>query len=304
MDPALKDKLTSWEYLLKECLELERWGQQLEALELYERLQRDVNKTLSESQSDVGATQRSCMMKLSQCLQGRTAKLRNLRASGLDVDGIKAITESLFAVFDGSRPFPVELRALRVSLGADGATAASSSLNEPSTPLSASVQSMISGNTFVGGGTLLAPPRVPRGDSVVKITIDSFDLKDATSYLEPFIAISVRDHAGRALETPQDTPNAIKKDGTKVFFGHTCFLQTPLSRFDPNSNVFFEFKHWKPDKKKYSVRCWSMMSKAELVEGTACLEIYAKPTDYHAKTFKRHSSKDLFMHINVSVIVN
>eukprot|EP00760_Papus_ankaliazontas_P022046 PhM_4_TR18789/c0_g1_i1/m.75938 len=301
MDPALKDKLTSWEYLLKECLELERWGQQLEALELYERLQRDVNKTLSESQSDVGATQRSCMMKLSQCLQGRTAKLRNFRASGLDVDGIKAITESLFAVFDGSRPFPIELGTLVIG----SVETKQKPLSGDPTVLATGTRDPIPGSALrVGEGTLRTAPRVRSGDVVVKLQIVKVGLKDAPSYLEPHLTVSARDSSGCEIDAPQDTPMAVAKDGMYVSFGHVCFLQTPLNKMPSGANVFFEFKHWKPDKKKYSVRCWSMMSKAELVEGTACLEIYAKPTDYHAKTFKRHSSKDLFMHINVSVIVN
>lgn len=47
-------------------------------------------------------------------------------------------------------------------------------------------------------------------------------------------------------ETPTSTNIAIQH----VFFDNTVYIQTPLNKLPTGAAIFFEFKHWKADKKK------------------------------------------------------
>jgi len=70
-----------------------------------------------------------------------------------------------------------------------------------------------------------------------------------------------------------------------------------------NAALFFEFKHYKPKKKKVSVRCWSFMELSELKrDEEIVLEIYHKPTDLKKKKFKLHSEKPLYLHLYATFI--
>ncbi|KAF4710576.1 hypothetical protein FOZ62_007668, partial [Perkinsus olseni] len=69
------------------------------------------------------------------------------------------------------------------------------------------------------------------------------------------------------------------------------------------SAIFFEFKHYKPKKKKVSTRCWSFMDLQEIKpDEETVLEIYHKPTDLRKKKLKLHSVKKLYLHIFISLI--
>jgi len=301
LDPFLRDRIASWEYLTRQAVSLEGWGQQVEALEVYEKLRADVENNLNLHQN-AAMTARTTMMKFSQCIQGRIARIRNPRSPGLEVEAISKLCDQFHALFTGQAPFPIEIGSLKVAEGQarGGPTAMQTSDNAKSgIPSDVAI-----GETKVGAGTLLAPPKVGRGEVVAKISVQRIGLKDAETYLEPFITVSVRDSMGKEIEGPQDTPTTTKRDKTYINFDCGVYLQTPLSRIPDTANIFLEFKHWKAKEKKYSVKCWSMMSKAELTEGSATLEIYAKPADYTAKKFSRHSVKDLYLHVGISLVTN
>ena len=62
--------------------------------------------------------------------------------------------------------------------------------------------------------------------------------------------------------------------------------------------LFFEFKHYKPKKKKVSTRAWAFMELSELKrDEEIILEIYHKPTDLRKKKLKLHSGKPLYLHL-------
>lgn len=59
-----------------------------------------------------------------------------------------------------------------------------------------------------------------------------------------------------------------------VFFDTKVHLQTNLEAIKKeNMAVFFEFKHWKPKKKKLSTRCFCFMEPDEIKEGVIKLEL-------------------------------
>eukprot|EP00759_Apiculatamorpha_spiralis_P001523 PhF_6_TR10554/c0_g1_i12/m.16773 len=315
LDPFIKDRVGAWEYLLKQSFDLERWGQQIEALEVYEKLTADIDKTIKQNNPNVNATTRSAMMKFHQLCQGRLTKYRNPRlAGGVDAETMQLMltkcNSNFVGIFTGQVPFPVDVGSLKVSATTSEGVApvglVAPATGAPSTPVNNAPDHLT--DRAVGAGKLLPPPRVARGDVVAKLIIEKIGLKDAPTYLEPFITVSVRDsNTGREIEPTQDTPTTSMREGTYVSFGEalgSVYLQTPINRMPDTTNVFFEFKHWKAKESKYSVRCWAMLSKAELVEGSNCLEIYAKPADFTAKKFSRHSVKDLYFHVQVSLTMN
>jgi hypothetical protein len=54
-----------------------------------------------------------------------------------------------------------------------------------------------------GDGTLRPPPGFERGDVSLTIHVEKWGLKDAMSYYEPRVVVSVRDEKGKAVEAVQ-----------------------------------------------------------------------------------------------------
>ncbi len=55
--------------------------------------------------------------------------------------------------------------------------------------------------------------------------------------------------------------------------GNTVHIQTPLENFKKDWAIFFEFKHYKPQKKKVSTRCFAFMELDEIKPGEIMLEL-------------------------------
>ena len=82
-------------------------------------------------------------------------------------------------------------------------------------------------------------------------------------------------------------------------------MQNTLEDIEPGSAVIFEFVHYKPKKKKNSVRCWCFIERADLKSGQQVLELYKKPTNTDAiqnpKKLNLHTVKPLYLHVDVRV---
>lgn len=98
----------------------------------------------------------------------------------------------------------------------------------------------------------------------IKVVIERIGLKDAAEYIDPFITLSVVDDNGVLMESPQDTPYSTKLDGKYLHFHCTIYVQTPLDALPRDGAVMLEFKHYKPDKQKTSVRAYSFLDKEEV----------------------------------------
>ena len=72
--------------------------------------------------------------------------------------------------------------------------------------------------------------------------------------------------------------------------------------------LFFEFKHYKPSKKKTSTRCFALLEAKELQKaisaagGPVCLELYKKPTDFSRRALHLFTIKQLYLHCTVNAI--
>jgi len=117
--------------------------------------------------------------------------------------------------------------------------------------------------------------------------------------------VIVTDHRHQVIDEHTLSPTLSEKRATHVHFGgHAVYLRLSLEDMHAlGATIFFEFKHYKPFKKKVSTRCWSFMELGELKKDTdTVLEIYHKPTDLRKKKINLHSVKPLYLHLKPSFI--
>merc|ERR1711879_348616 len=125
----------------------------------------------------------------------------------------------------------------------------------------------------------------------------------AQDYIDPFMTILVADPRTNLLDT-HDTPIAKERRATHVVFNHQVYLNISLEDMQrQGAALFFEFKHYKPKKKKTSTRCWCFMELDELKrDEEIVLEVYHKPTDLRKKAIKLHTEKPLYLHLFASFV--
>lgn len=211
----------------------------------------------------------------------------------------------LTGLFSGSRAvFPESLAELAVSSGG----------GHSARPTAGDGDEMWIGpdddaGTFEGGsappimaGTLL--PALPASEgTTIEIAIDRIGLKDAEVYIDPYIDVSVVRPGGMPVGKKQATPGATKRQPQYIHFDVSVHLQTTLEDIEPGSAVIFEFVHYKPKKKKNSVRCWCFIERADLKPGQQVLELYKKPMKPEAianpKKLNLHTVKPLYLHVDV-----
>eukprot|EP00667_Euglena_gracilis_P016197 EG_transcript_16932 len=251
---SLSDQVEKWDRLLAATLEEESFGQVIEATEGYGNLiglvkavlddRGEAKKTFAPLTTD----ERAALVKLQRCFVARKQAIAQPTAGqAVSLDDMRTIQKNFKKIFKGG-PFPIDtmhLSGIKVSSQEEDEDAPFQDENK--------------------GALLPCPTKLRPGETVVKLSISNIGLKDATTYLDPFFHISVRDVEGNELEPEQDTPHPVgpRKDKS-VQFDCTVYLQTPLSRLPDDAAVFFEFRHWKPKKNKISTRCWSMLTVEEI----------------------------------------
>jgi len=141
------------------------------------------------------------------------------------------------------------------------------------------------------------------------VLIKKIGIKDVTGlhgpkYIDPYIAISVVDNCGTYLESKQFTPNSrTVVDQQHIGFGYTVYLDTSYdSLAAKHGAIFFEFNHYKPQKKKTSTKCFAFVETYEIKKENQdfVLELYKKPTDLKRKKLHLMSIKPLYLHIRLS----
>ncbi|KIZ04210.1 hypothetical protein MNEG_3752 [Monoraphidium neglectum] len=271
------------------------------------------------------------------------AGMQSLKAfvTGLIVSDVQ-LPPTLVPLVGGATPSPgVQLAPWprRTGLGASGAEEADSASvpegpdggwTRASSGGAAAASAMLGTDAFGRGpgaerGTLRPPPEdLAPGEATLSVFIDSWRVKGADSMHDASVAISVRDAAGRLVEAVQETPPPDSVSEQQLRWGATVHLQTLLSRLEGAWAVFFELRHWKPAKKKRSVKAWCQLDSDELgpllqpqqqpqghaLEGSGdgdghrrALEVYAKPPQYARGTTAPRllSSKPLYLQVAIHV---
>jgi len=158
-----------------------------------------------------------------------------------------------------------------------------------------------------GAGTLRAQPtNLKPGDETLSVFIEKWGFKDgASKFRDPQVVVSVRNMNGDPVEAVQETPVPRGQGAANqnyVFFEKWVHIQTTLNKLGSKCAIFFEFRHYKPDKKKRSIKSYCMLEMDEIRSGPIQLEIYKKPANY-----KRNrdpsllSVKPFYLHLDLRI---
>eukprot|EP00948_MAST-09A_sp_MAST-9A-sp1_P001060 g1060.t1 len=157
-------------------------------------------------------------------------------------------------------------------------------------------------------GTLLKMPPTfkskNQGDTLIALRFEKIGMKDALKFIDPVIRLNVY-CSGVTVCPPQTTGVAKLVKDSHLFYGSWTFLSISHEQLlAMNALLVFEFIHFKPKKKKHSVKCYAIMEMDELVNGSVVLELYRKPTKpkRDPKVHKLHTTKDLFLHLKIKIL--
>jgi len=280
-----------WQAQFQKALKADSWGQVVEAQEDYQIMASNI--AAKQGLPFITSKEKDTMQRIVLCLSARAQALRTMTETITSMD-MQALTGVFEVLFTGREPdiFPIDQHkcggAQPVRPSTDGEIIEA---GEEHGGYNASdwVQSQAALRSVTG--------------TVVCLRIEKVGLKDAQEYIDPFVTVMVADTKTNLLDT-HDTPIAKERRATHVIFNHQVYLNISLEDMQRQAAaLFFEFKHYKPKKKKVSTRCWSFMELQELkMDDEIVLEIYHKPTDLRKKKLKLHSEKPLYMHLYATFI--
>lgn len=281
----------NWASIFKEALEADTWGQSLEAQDEYNALLRSIKNALDDSSINFSADERSTLAKFQAAIGMRLAKIDG-EEQGLNLDDMKKLTPVLDDLFRRDIHFPLDVKAGGFAQESNVVGDFEESDNQESHEEKES--------------TMNPQTTHPRGTTTLRVTIDKIGLKDAQTYIEAHMTVSVVDPTGSRVLEQIDTGNSNRMKPYYVTFQESVNVSTPLETFQQGHTLFFEFKHYKPKKRKVSTRCFTFMEFEEIEkyangQTTACLELYKKPTDFTRKRINLFTIKKLYLHVQVSI---
>ncbi|KAF0688660.1 Aste57867_19730 [Aphanomyces stellatus] len=303
MGESMAKRHRKWVQLMEEAVQADGWGQVLEAVEAYEKaagviLQDLVDMELSDEQQDIVEKIVVTMNLRTTCLSAIDGKSR---PSKDDMVALVKVLENILR--KTPRVFPLDLAEFE-TLNHDNENEPSpvKQRARPSDPAPTHLQSLDDNTTATTAGL-----EENDGDNPIylTITIQKIGLKDVYRYSDPQIVVSVVDKDLVAVEEKQETPISTELDPPYVLFESEIALRTNLHAMRQNdSTIFFEFVHYKKDKRKKSVRCWTMLEMDEIKPKagkttTLALELYTKPCDMAKKNVHLFTVKPLYLHVTL-----
>ncbi|XP_052058471.1 axin interactor, dorsalization-associated protein-like isoform X1 [Mytilus californianus] len=296
-----EDKLiAAWHKAFERCTDVDLWGQPLEAIDGYQRLSKQLLQCSNVDCQIFTDEQKKILSKISICLDLRCKSLQNPGSiEGILLDDLKKIGNTLQNILNQkSKDFPVDVTAAQIqSQTFNGIKTQHSSDNEDDRQ---EKDAFFVYDVSVKG-SLLPKPVSFGGLPMLSIRVEKIGLKDAVSYIDPFITVSVKDASGSDMTAPQDTPIAMNKEGSYLIYNVDVFVQKCIDSLPLGFAIFFELKHYKPKKKDVSTKCWAFMEKDEIKEGQAALELYKKPTDFKRKKLNLLTVKPLYLHLKLLI---
>lgn len=284
LDPEKEQLRQDWTMKFKSATQADSWGQVLEAQEEYHRLAGDI--AAKQSDPFIPSSDKDIMQRLVLCLSARVQSLKTLSEIITAMD-MKALEPIFGLLFTGTtlESFPIEPHKFQSA--------------QPVKP-TITGECVCEGEEHSAWEQQQAVLKSVVG-TVVSIRIEKIGLKDAQDYIDPFMTILVADPRTNLLDT-HDTAVATERRTTYIMFNHQAYLNISFEDMHrQQAALFFEFKHYKPKKKKVSTRCWAFMELSELKrDEEMVLELYHKPTDLRKKSIKLHTEKPLYLHLYAS----
>uniref|UniRef100_S4RH29 Axin interactor, dorsalization associated n=1 Tax=Petromyzon marinus TaxID=7757 RepID=S4RH29_PETMA len=293
-----------WLGTLKKGMDLDSWGQLVEAINAYERL---VEEMMHEAQqpkmlSLFSDDQKITLRKNAACLELR---IKSLQSPDLENAFLLEQLEQIYLVLQNimlpCQDFPFDVTPLSAK-----------KLPKPKAPKKLDSPRISEFNfcdcsnsvslPMYCSGTLLPRLKPKHGRTLLTIKIVNMGLKDAALCVDPYITITVRDVCGTELTTSQDTPFAVNLEGTYLIFQVDVEIQLPVEDIPTDAAIFFELKHYKPLKRLTSTKCFALLEMDEIRPGAAIIELYKKPTDYRRKKLQLLTKKPLYLHIHQTLL--
>lgn len=283
----------TWLRALRHGISIDEWGGQLEEScdeyrSLARKMQTDVDFKLT-------AAERSTLELLKGALALRIENIEDINGvKGLMLSELKQIVPCLEGIFTANPvPFPLDLTRFGFEVTAHEVEKIS--------------EERVKARQERPGRSK-AQGRIPTGHRSISITVNSIGLKDAQTYIDPFIAVSVVAPSGEVLET-KNTRKSNRSEHQFITYDDEIPLKYTIEQFIKGDlALFFEFNHFKPKKNKVSTRCYAFLERKEIeacVSGQImALELYKKPTDLTRKRVQLFTVKQLFLHVTPLITVN
>ncbi|KAL6761578.1 cytoskeletal adhesion-domain-containing protein [Haematococcus lacustris] len=292
----MEDTRGRWDRAFGEALDFDTWGQVEEAIEGYQRLQVAASAEYVENVLQLPLHRRDSIGKLAAALKLRVQELQGSSDRGIGLNGMKTIRSFMKQLIVTDASFPLASLNPEALLGVSPTVP---QVEEVADYFEEERETLPASNN----GTLRDPPTsVRKGDTTLVIQIHKWGFKDATGFVEPRVAVSVRNDKGDPVEAVQETPTTSQVSQQYLVFENTVYLQTPINRLPEGSAIFFEFKHWKAKKQKKSCKAYCFMELDEIKQGPITLEVYKKPVNYSRnKKPVLLSVKQLYLHLDLTL---
>ncbi|GLC39321.1 hypothetical protein PLESTB_000897600 [Pleodorina starrii] len=291
----MEDTRARWDRAFQEAVDYDTWGQVEEALEGYQRLQVAAAAEYVENVLQLAMVRRDGIGKLATALKYRIEELSKSANRNIGLSGMKTLKGFMKEIIISDATFPLP------GVQPEGTITPSPSPFIAGTAEVRQDRDDEPGTDEPANGTLRLAPAHQKGDVSLVIFIEKWGLKDAMSYTDPRVVVSVRDDRGQAVEAVQETPIG-RSNLSYVFFENTVYIQTPINGLSEKSAIFFEFRHFKPKKNKKSIKAYCYMEMDEIKNGPVTLEVYKKPANYKRnKKPALLSVKPLYLHLDLTV---
>uniref|UniRef100_K3WDJ8 C2 Aida-type domain-containing protein n=1 Tax=Globisporangium ultimum (strain ATCC 200006 / CBS 805.95 / DAOM BR144) TaxID=431595 RepID=K3WDJ8_GLOUD len=311
MDEQLTKRHAAWCSGLQRAIETDGWGQVVEAVEAYERLAAQLTQEASQFHQ-LSKDQSRTIEKVAGSLDLRVKCLSAVdgeRASPTKDDmedvlevALDKVLESVLS--DTPQVFPLDLGAVARRRGTKASTV----------QVVEEADDLVDDESLTAAATAAAAARRPRrkGETYLDLFLDKIGLKDASTYTNPTLVISVIDRDGNAMEEKHETFVGSCSEPQHVSFHARIQLETSLKDMDERgAAIFFEFYHYKPKKRKQSCRCWTLLEMDEVAAAAAdsttddgsnalVLELYQKPMDPKRKRIHLFTVKELYLHLQLT----
>ncbi|XP_022086074.1 axin interactor, dorsalization-associated protein B-like [Acanthaster planci] len=307
-----KHKLVArWRASLTRGTGHDSWGQLVEAVDEYQMLSKQLLKETSHEATLFNDSQKRTLSKIAACLDLRGKALQSPdNTQGFTLEELKKVDSAFESLLSSSQSefpvsVPVEAALFRPTVKSgnfeldldgdeiDEDEEDETGRNKTSVIVSPGIKPL--GKLF---------PMIPRerGSTNLIVRVEKIGLKDASTYLDPFIVISFKDNKGIDVSKPQETPVALRREDPYIIFGVDVHVQKSLEKLPKGTAIFFEFKHYKLKKRTISTKCFAFMEMDEIKPGPLVIELYQKPTDFRRKKLALLTTKPLYLHLYLNLI--
>ena len=148
------------------------------------------------------------------------------------------------------------------------------------------------------------------GHSYLELRLGTANLMQTRAFNRPIITMSILDPVGRLIEMPQESHPGVPEGGCIEFKEQKMRLKTKLRQLPPGCVLFFEIKHWKQEKQRFSTIAWAFVDSELMIDaGPVCsrvrcgpmiLPLFKKPMDTKLQKMKRLGGRTVVLHMYVA----